>query len=247
MSNTINELNQLIDKIGVDNLTPTAIELLIKNVTSKPQEDNTEPKVKEKKHRSAGNATRALEPEEYKTIMELLHSGFEYINDKGTTSYFNPQPNVALALSLEATLGLRISDVVKLKVKDFQHNRLELREKKTNNLQYREIDEKISAFIKDYALEHGLSINDYLINVKTRFIQDRLKIVSTHLGLLNIGTHSFRKYFATLMYNKSQGDIDLVRALLNHSSVTVTQSYFKTNQKKINEYSRSINLLIKED
>ena len=115
-------------------------------------------------------------------------------------------------------------------------------EKKTNKLQYRAIDARISEYIRDYALEHNLTLNDNLITVKTRWIQDRLKIISKYLGLTNIGTHSFRKLFAMDVYNKS-GDIDLVKSLLNHSSVTVTQRYLKTNQTKIDEYSKSINFL----
>ncbi len=240
----MNELNKLIDKVGVDNITPATLELLIKNLsnTNAIAKDN---ETEHKKSNKCGIVTRALEPEEYNRIMKLLNTGFEYENEKGTISYFNPQPNVALALSLEATLGLRISDILNLKVKHFQKNKLEILEKKTNKLQYREIDPQITEYIRDYALEHNLGLNDNLIIVKTRWIQDRLRIISKHLALTNIGTHSFRKFFATYVYNKSNGDIELVRSLLNHSSIATTQHYLKTSQKKMNEFSKSINFLVK--
>ncbi|MVX63736.1 tyrosine-type recombinase/integrase [Clostridium chromiireducens] len=254
--NNINELNQLIDKIGIDKLTPASLELLLKNFSESNNNDITdndsntkdlEIDINNKKSKKVGIVTRALEEEEYNKIMELLNKGFYYENKNGRMSYFRPQHNVALALSLEATLGLRISDILKLKVKHFQKNTLEILEKKTNKLQYREINPEISEYIRDYALEHTLGLNDNLIYIKERWIQDRLNKVSKHLGLTNIGTHSFRKYFATYIYNKSNGDIDLVRSLLNHSSITITQVYLKTSQKKINEYSRSVNFLVKNN
>ncbi|NFA43452.1 integrase [Clostridium botulinum] len=241
----MNELNKLLDKVGVDNITPATLELLIKNLsTNNVVKDN---ETENKKSNKCGIVTRALELEEYTKIMQLLNTGFEYENERGRISYFNPQPNVALALSLEATLGLRISDILSLKVKHFQKNKLEILEKKTNKLQYREIDPQITEYIRDYALEHNLGLNDNIIYVKTRWIQDRLKIVSRYLGLTNIGTHSFRKFFATYIYNKSSGDIELVRSLLNHSTISTTQHYLKTSQKKMNEFSKSINFLVKEN
>ncbi|WP_315069392.1 tyrosine-type recombinase/integrase [uncultured Clostridium sp.] len=250
----INELTKLIDKIGVDNLSKESLQLLIESLSNSDNNQNevsdnskSRKKAKRKKSNKAGMATRAIEPDEYKRIMELLHTGFYYENEKGKKSYFRPQPKVALALSLEATLGLRISDILNLKVSNFQKNKLELLEGKTNKLQYREIDPKITEYIKDYALAHKLGLNDYLIDFRPRWIQDRLQKISKYLGLTNVSTHSFRKYFATYVYSKSNGDIELVRGLLNHSSVLVTQGYFKTTQKKINEYSKSINFLVRDN
>ncbi|WP_321835720.1 tyrosine-type recombinase/integrase [Clostridium butyricum] len=252
MNDVLKGLNELIEKIGPDKISSESLELLIKTYTSSEEDGESRNTYNEenvhidlnvkKKSKKAGIVTRPLELEEFTKIINLLNTGFYYDNEKGKKSYFRPQPNVALALSLEATLGLRISDILKLKVKNFQKDKLEVLEKKTNKLQYRAIDARISEYIRDYALEHNLTLNDNLITVKTRWIQDRLKIISKYLGLTNIGTHSFRKLFAMDVYNKS-GDIDLVKSLLNHSSVTVTQRYLKTNQTKIDEYSKSINFL----
>ena len=252
MNKSLEELNKLIEKIGPEKLSSESLELLIKEFTSEKVQENIEQNSQEeishqeneskKKSKKAGIVTRPLELEEFEKIISLLNTGFYYNNQNNKKSYFRPQPNVALALSLQATLGLRISDILKLKVKHFQKDKLELLEKKTNKLQYRAIDPRISEYIRDYALEHNLTLNDNIITVKTRWIQDRLKIISSYLGLTNIGTHSFRKFFAMNIYNKS-GDIDLVKSLLNHSSISVTQRYLRTNQNKIDEYSKSINFL----
>ena len=70
--------------------------------------------------------TRPLEKEEYKKIMELLDSGFTYTED-GKEKTFRPNQQIALALSLQANLGLRIGDVLSLKVSNFKVNKLEVR------------------------------------------------------------------------------------------------------------------------
>jgi len=250
MSNkSLEELNKLITTIGPDKISKDMLELLIKEYVSENQNDLEElleadeaNSTKSKKKKNSGFATRPLTMDEFFTIINLINNGFFYKNKNGKESHFRPQSAVAMALSLEANLGLRISDVLQLKVKDFQKDKLELIEKKTKKLQYRAINPDISDYVRDYALEHNIGLYDNIINVKLRWIQDRLKIVSTHLELTNIGTHSFRKFFATEIFNKT-GDINLVKNLLNHSSISVTQRYLQTNQAQMDEASMSMNFL----
>ena len=242
--NSLHTLASLIEKIGADNLTPASTELLIKAITETDtkapvSESSSDKKVSKK----VGMVTRPLEQDEFQKIINLLNSGFKYSDDNGKMHTFRPQPNIALAVSLEATLGLRISDILRLKVKNFKKNKLELLEKKTNKLQYREIDPQVSEYIRDYALSNNLGLDDYLINVKTRWIQSRLQIIRNHLGLTNISTHSFRKMFAKYIYEKSHGDIELLKNLLNHSSNAVTEKYLRTSQKRMDEFSKSVNFL----
>ena len=53
------------------------------------------------------------------------------------------------------------------------------------------------------------------------------------LSLQNYGSHSFRKYFATKIYIDNDYNIELVRILLQHSSVATTQRYIGIQQKDI--------------
>ncbi|OYP46279.1 hypothetical protein CG709_03745 [Lachnotalea glycerini] len=55
-----------------------------------------------------------------------------------------------------------------------------------------------------------------------------MKVVCEYLGLSGIGSHSFRKAFATNVYVNNHYNIELVRTLLHHSSVLVTQRYIGT-------------------
>ncbi|WP_419726221.1 tyrosine-type recombinase/integrase [Terrisporobacter petrolearius] len=183
-------------------------------------------------------ATRPLEMEEYKNIMSLLDNGFTYIEgDK--EKKFRTNKQIALALRLQANLGLRISDVLRLTVNSFRGNKLEVIEKKTNKLQYRQIDSSITNLVKDYAIENGLKANDLIISVSEKAIQKQLRIICAYLQLDNISTHSFRKMYATTQYELNNNNIELIKELLNHSSIATTQRYIKVSQQAIDKASSS--------
>ena len=185
---------------------------------------------------------RPLEMNEYKTIMDLLDNGFEY-TEEGISKTFRPNVKVKLALTLEANLGLRISDIVKLTPNSIKGNKLSIIEKKTNKLQWRNINPTIALLIKSYAYENNIQSNQRLISVSEKAIQKQLRIICKYLELENIGTHSFRKLFASTQYEASNNDIYAVKELLNHSSIATTQRYIRVSQEKIDKLSESICLL----
>ena len=173
-------------------------------------------------------ATRPIEIDEYKKIMELLHTGFTY-SENGVEKRFRKNPKVALALMLEA----------RLKIGNFKGNMLEINEKKTGKLQYRPVNKNIIESINEHARKYNLKSNDYLVNIKTKAIQKQLRIICKHLNLYNISTHSFRKLYATTQFEKSNNNLELVKELLNHSSVATTQRYIRVTQQAINEASEN--------
>lgn len=182
--------------------------------------------------------TRPLEIEEYKNIMELLNNGFKYtLEDK--EKVFRPNTQIALILSLQANMGLRIGDILSLKLSNFKGNRLQIREDKTDKLQYREINPAITNMIMEYALENNIKKNDDLFKITPRAVQKQLKIICDYLELENVSTHSFRKMYATMQYEANNNNIELVKELLNHSSIATTQRYIRVSQKEINKASKS--------
>ena len=182
--------------------------------------------------------TRPLEIEEYTKIMELLDNGFKYVVE-GKEKVFRPNIQIALILRLQANMGLRIGDTLNLKLSSFKGNKLEVREEKTDKLQYREVNPAITNMIMEYALENNIKKDDKLFNITTRAVQKQLKIVCDYLELENISTHSFRKLYATIRYEESNNNIYLVKELLNHSSIATTQKYIRVSQKEINKASSS--------
>ena len=170
--------------------------------------------------------------------MELLQNGFKYTLE-GKEKVFRPNMQVAIILYLQANIGLRIGDILSLKLSSFKGNKLEIREDKTDKLQYRDIDPDITNIIMRYALENNIKKNDSLFKITARAVQKQLKIVCDYLELENISTHSFRKMYATNQYEANNNNIELVKELLNHSSIATTQRYIRVSQKEINKASSS--------
>ena len=183
-------------------------------------------------------ATRALEVQEYKQVIELLQGGFTHDGGK-----FRPNRQVAFALQLQANLGLRIGDVLGLRVSNFRNGKLEQKEEKTGKLQYRDINPVVYASVLEFARAENLSPTAQLFTITVRAVQKQLAIATGYMGLENIGTHSFRKMYATHVYQQSNGDLHLLKELLNHSSIATTQRYIRTTQEAINKASASVNFM----
>jgi len=184
--------------------------------------------------------TRPLADNEYRQVIKLLIHGFQA--DGGERR--QPNPQIAMALQLQASLGLRIGDVLALRVNNFRNGKLETMERKTKKIQYRDVNPAVIDLVKDYALKEGLTPEAQIFNIGVRAVQLQLKFVVDYLGLEYISTHSFRKMYATRAYSDSGNDIKLVKDLLNHATIATTEKYIKVNQFQIDQVSRGMNFLV---
>lgn len=180
----------------------------------------------------ANKKTIALTTEQYKLIIETLRSNFSY-NDK----QFRANNRIATALVIQANLGLRIGDVLQLKlndiIKDGNRYRLEIIEDKTEKSRTFTVPIEIYNYIKMYCLENNIKTTAKIFDISERAIQKQLKIVCDYLNIEGISTHSFRKYFATQIYINSNYNIALVKELLQHSTIAITQKYIGINSREI--------------
>ena len=148
------------------------------------------------------------------------------------------QKDVKFALWLEARLGLRISDTMRLTLQDFKNNNIFIIEKKTGKRNRRDISELDRLEIVNYMLENKIDKFNSSVETFSRKCQRAIKTACINLGLdsENISTHSFRKFYATTVYNDSK-DILLVSKLLNHSNVAITQRYLGVDKEQLKKYS----------
>lgn len=186
--------------------------------------------------------TRALKQNEYMEIIKNMMFGFTYETLEGKKE-FRPNYRIALILQVQATTGLRIGDILELKLNNFKNGKLRIKEQKTNKIQDREVAQRLIDLLTDYALENKIGKDEKLFPIGVRAVQKQLKIVSDYLGLKSISTHSFRKFYATVIYDKTL-DINLIRSLLNHSSVETTQKYIGLTEAEINKASKEMDMLI---
>ena len=188
--------------------------------------------------------TRALTEEQYVNIIQTIQKGFVCENGR----VVKPNKRVAMVLVLEANLGLRLFDVLCLRlesiVKDGNRYRLDIVEQKTKKKRTFTMPIEIYTYIQEYALENNIGPKARLFPITRRTVQHHLLLVCEHLGYDWIGTHSFRKYFATEVYLNNNYDIELVRTLLQHSSVVTTQRYIGIQSEKVeNALQKHIKLL----
>ena len=179
--------------------------------------------------------TRALNKEEYRLIIDCIKKGFDM--PAGTAVKANPR--IAMALQCEALLGLRISDILCLKLDQFLQEGtnyfIEVQEQKTGKTKRCFVPLELYCAIRRYADEWGIGIHQKLFDITARSIQRHLGKVCKYLHLMQISTHSFRKYYATDIYQRSGSNIELVRQLLNHSDCKTTQRYIRVDPQELSK------------
>lgn len=174
--------------------------------------------------------TVALTTEQYSEIIQTMKEGF---------CGCRPNERIATALVLEGNLGLRISDILRLRlcdiVRDGERYRLEITEQKTGKKRVFTVPLVIWQYIENYCLRSGIKPTERIFPISERAIQKQLAIVCDYLGYEGISTHSFRKWYATEIYKANGCDIALVQRLLQHSSASTTQRYIGIEPQRIED------------
>ena len=170
----------------------------------------------------------ALTTEQYQTIIKTMSR---------STVAFRANPRCAAVLTAEANLGMRLGDILRLKLSDFINDggryRLNIVEEKTGKKRTFTVPAELYNYFCDYAKKNGIANDELLFPICAYAVQKHLKKVCDYLGYQNISTHSFRKWYATDIYNATGHDIILVQHLLQHSSPVTTRRYIGISEEKI--------------
>ena len=113
--------------------------------------------------------TKALTTEQYKEIIQTMREGF---------CGCRPNERIATALMLEANLGIRISDILKLRladiVRDGDRYRLEVVEQKTGKRRIFTVPLVLLQYIENYCLRNGIGHMEVMFPITERMIQKQL-------------------------------------------------------------------------
>lgn len=144
--------------------------------------------------------------------------------------------------------GLRISDILKLKVKDVKDKKYiilkgDLKEQKTNKQKQIEINPILKKELQEYLEDKDPE--EYLIKSResynkpiSRYMAYKiLRKVGDIFKVENLGTHTMRKTFGYHYYKKT-GDIVTLQKIFNHSDPSVTLYYIGIEQEDINKAYR---------
>ena len=120
--------------------------------------------------------------------------------------------------------GMRVSDILPLKVRSVKGTHIEVTERKTG---------KTKRFAINPALRKKVSNEGLRITHIGRVAAYQiLRDAGEHIGLTNIGTHSMRKTFGYHHYRKNQ-NVGILMELFNHSSPDITLGYIGFKQDEL--------------
>lgn len=181
----------------------------------------------------ANKRTRALSKEEFEKVVYTIRTGFT----TATGEKIRPNIRCSALITTMGNLGVRVGDATKLKLSDFilecGRYRLDIVEEKTGKARTFTVPTEVYIFLQTYALENNIKPQGRLFNVTVRAVQKHLQKVCDYLGLEGISTHSVRKFFANEIYIENGYNLELVRELLQHSSIAVTQRYLSVSSKTV--------------
>ena len=89
--------------------------------------------------------------------------------------------------------------------------------------------------VRKGCLKRGILPNERIFPIKRRAVYNVLEKVTNYLGYKNISTHSFRRFFATNIYESSGKDILIVQEILQHSSPICTRKYIGISPQRIED------------
>jgi integrase len=144
--------------------------------------------------------------------------------------------------------GLRISDILKLKVKDVKGKKsINIHEKKTGKQKTLEINPTLKKALAEYCKDKDG--DEYLVKSRVNYNQPInrstayriLHDAAKKFGLDEIGTHTLRKTFGYHFYKQTK-DVVTLQQIFNHSHPSVTLRYIGINQETTNEAIRKFKI-----
>jgi integrase len=149
-------------------------------------------------------------------------------------------PRDSFMFSLGINVGVRISDLLQLKVKDIRgKNHLSMTESKTGKQKRFLINKQLQKVIMEYT--EGMDGDAWLFPSRkgdqpiSRVQAYRvLNKTARSIGLDEIGTHTLRKTFGYWFYKQTK-DIAMLQEMFNHSAPSITLRYIGINQDTMDE------------
>ncbi|USK40160.1 tyrosine-type recombinase/integrase [Cytobacillus firmus] len=143
--------------------------------------------------------------------------------------------------------GLRISDILQLRVRDVRRSYFNIIEIKTKKKKRIDMTTQLQKEFKWYI--EGKEDYEYLFRSREGLNQPIsrsmaykiLRQAADYVGLDDIGTHTMRKTFGYHLYKKT-GDVALLQKILNHSDPAFTLRYIGISDDMMNQAIKSFKI-----
>lgn len=144
--------------------------------------------------------------------------------------------------------GLRISDILKFKVKDAYKKGYSIREQKTGKQKIYDWNPFLHRELKKYI--EGKDPEQYLFisregnnkPITRNRAYGIIKQGCADCGIYNVGTHTLRKTFGYHFYLQSKHNIVILMEIFNHSSEAITLRYIGITQEKSNKEMKKLKI-----
>lgn len=158
-----------------------------------------------------------------------------------------------LLFTVGINVGLRISDLLALKVGDLRgQDSIKVREGKTGKTRVLALNDSVKyavtallpadADVSDYVFKSRNGANKPISNVQVhRLLHSALERAGLADHYRSFGAHSLRKTFGYFAYSRGT-DITLLMRLFNHSAPSVTLRYIGVEQDDIDSVYHTVNL-----
>lgn len=176
---------------------------------------------------------------EVKTLTdENINDIAEYLKNTNSRDY--------LMFMILLHTGLRISDVLKLRIKDVKgKDSIYIKEQKTGKNKEIKLSSTLKKILKDYCKDKEEF--EYLIKSRKGYNnplkRDRaykiLRGVAEKHGIEKIGCHSTRKTFGRKFFKK-YGNIEELKSYFNHSNSSITMRYIGLEREIINNHVKRL-------
>jgi integrase len=163
----------------------------------------------------------------------------EYLKESNKRNY--------ILFLLGINTGLRISDILRLRVRDVEGWSIFIREKKTGKAKEVKMPNELKKELREYV--KGKHRNEFLI--KSRKGKNKpitrdgaykiLRQVAEEFDLERIGTHSLRKTYGYHFYKQFK-DVATLQQMLNHTDPKETLRYIGIIQDELNDYQRKFKI-----
>jgi len=159
-----------------------------------------------------------------------------------------------LLFNVGINIGLRIGDILKLKVSDIKTEKgnfrehVVIKEEKTRKVKKFKLNNSMKKYFAEYIKVNNLQYNDYFFQSRKKVNQYGqnehiskvqayrvLEGAATELDIPDFGTHSMRKTWGYWAYKASKYNIALIMDVFNHSSQSITMRYIGINQEQKDE------------
>ena len=166
---------------------------------------------------------------------------------KAIKQLLRDQPRNLLLFAIGINNGLRIGDLLQLKVRDVQHLRpgdvVRVREQKTGKENVLLINKTTARVVKQYLEYYHPDPDDFVFRsqkdkthpITVSYANQLIKSWTQQINLQgNYGTHTLRKTFGYIQRVKYGVGFELLCKRFNHSSPAVTMRYLGIEDKEVN-------------